>query len=72
VGLNLLVLWSLKLTVDRVERLARRMLAEPGLAQRASALGAAERSKDIALPLEAAIGELCAPRRFAPGARPAR
>ena len=60
------------LTADRIERLARRMLAEPGLAQRATAVGAAERSKDIALPLETAIGELCGAREAAPVTRPAQ
>ena len=58
------------LSADRIERLARQMLADAGLAQRATALGAAERSKDIGEPLEAAIGELCARRAAAssPGA----
>ena len=60
------------LTADRIERLARRMLAEPGLAQRATAVGAAERSKDVALALETAIGELCGAREAAPVTRPAR
>ena len=50
------------LSADRIERLARRMLADPGLAERAAGLGRAERSKDIALPLEAAIDELCTAR----------
>ena len=53
------------LTPDRIERLARRMLADSALAQRARDLGEAERSKDIALPLEQAIGELCEAREAA-------
>lgn len=48
------------LDADRIERLARRMLGEPGLTRRASELGAGERSKDIGEPLDAAIRELCA------------
>jgi UDP:flavonoid glycosyltransferase YjiC (YdhE family) len=60
------------LTADRIERLARRMLAEPGIAQRATAVGVAERSKDIALPLEAAIGELCTAGTAVSATRPAR
>jgi UDP:flavonoid glycosyltransferase YjiC (YdhE family) len=60
------------LTADRIERLARRMLVEPGIAQRATAVGVAERSKDIALPLEAAIGELSTAGRAVSATRPAR
>jgi UDP:flavonoid glycosyltransferase YjiC (YdhE family) len=42
-----------------IERLARRLLADPQLAARAASLGAAEKSRDIAGTLEQAIGELC-------------
>lgn len=50
------------LSADRIEQLARRLLADPQLAQRAATLGAAERSRDIAGTLESAISELCAAR----------
>ena len=53
------------LTKERIETLARRMLDDAGLARRAAAVGALERGKDIALPLEAAIDELCATRAVA-------
>ena len=58
------------LTGERIETLARRMLDDDSLARRAAALGALERGKDIALPLEAAIGELCATRTVADGTSP--
>ena len=58
------------LTSDHIEQAARRMLADAGLARRAKALGALERGKDIAVPLEAAIRELCTKPPGAKGKRP--
>ena len=46
-------------TTDGIERLARRLLADPQLAARAASLGAAEKNKDITGTLEQAISELC-------------
>jgi len=48
-----------QVSADSVERLARRLLADPQLAARAAALGAAEKHRDITATLEQAIGELC-------------
>ena len=49
-------------SADAVERTARRLLADSGLARRAATLGAAERDRDIASTLEDAIDELCSER----------
>ena len=53
------------LSAGRIEHLARRLLADPQLARRAAALGAAERGRDIAGTLEGAISELCSAREGA-------
>ena len=45
-----------------VERVARGLLSDPGLAQRAAELGVAEGARDIAGTLEDAIGEVCSSR----------
>lgn len=49
-------------SADRIERLARAMLADPQLGERAASVGAAERSRDIVGSLEGAISELCSAR----------
>ncbi len=50
------------ISADRIERMARRMVADPELARRAAALGTAERDRDIGSTLEFAIDELCSAR----------
>ncbi len=50
------------ISADGIERLARRLLADPQLAARAASLGAAEKSRDITGTLEEAISELCSAR----------
>jgi len=49
-------------SADSIEHLARRLLADPQITVRTAALGAAEKNRDIAGPLEDAISDLCSAR----------
>ncbi|HEV7575054.1 MAG TPA: glycosyltransferase [Caldimonas sp.] len=53
---------SRDISVDSIERMARRLIAEPQFRRGAETLAAAERDRDIVGPLEDAIDELCSAR----------